>query len=145
MWNAERIMSISDYVYNYRLNDHSITDSVQRYRGYLTYEFSFVTSREILEFADKIDDTNIAEQLRQTAIKSMKSFAYKVVPMSAEEKKLFYNYVAQSWDEIKKRVNMMPMSYRILVRPIGGYILATLLKPVFLLKHLFVKRNYMQK
>lgn len=129
IWYADRIRSVNNFIYNYRLNDTSITDSVQRYKGYLTYEFSFKTSAEILAFIEDLQDEHIAGELLQSAMKSLNSFAYKVVPMKWKEKKIFYDNVQKDWDEIKSLVGMMPMMNRILAHPKYGICIAAILKP----------------
>ena len=95
-----------------------------------------------MAFATEIDEEHVAAILCKTALKSMKSFAYKVVPMYAKEKKIFYANAAQEWAGIKEQVRLMPITHRLLVRPNIGYVLATMLKPIFLLKHIFIKRDY---
>lgn len=145
IWYASRIRSVNEFIYNYRLNDTSITDSVQRYKGYLTYEFSFKTSAELLAFIDDVKEEHIAEELRYSALKSLKSFAYKVIPMVWKEKKIFYDYVQRDWNEIKSLIGMMPISYRILANPKCGIYIAAMYKPIFMLKHLIVKRTYINQ
>jgi hypothetical protein len=54
MWYAERIKSINENIYNYRLNDLSVTDYEKRYKGYLTYEYACKTSAELISLANKI-------------------------------------------------------------------------------------------
>lgn len=142
MWYAERMRSINEYIYNYRLNDHSVTDYEQRYKGYLTYEYAFKTSGELLSLAETINDVHVANQLRQTAVKSMMSFAPKVIPMTMKEKKIFYSNVEQNWDEVKELSDRMPILHRLLICPKAGKMIAMMLKPLFVLKHKFVKRTY---
>lgn len=145
IWHAVRLKAINDYVYNYRLNDHSVTDYEQRYKGYLTYDFSFNTSIELLSLADEVKEKYVKEQLCATAFKSMKSFAYKVVPMSGKEKKIFYENVKKNQNQVMQIASRLPLLYRILVRPVYGYIIASILKPLFIVKHLFVKRTYINR
>lgn len=142
MWCAERIKSIDEYIYNYRLNDHSVTDYEQRYKGHLTYEYAFKTSAELLALADTIDDAHVSNQLQQTAIKSMMSFAYKVIPMSNQEKNIFYSNVEQEWNDVKELSSRMPIMYRLLVHPKIGKMVTKMLKPLFVIKHKFVKHTY---
>lgn len=145
IWYADRIRSVNKFIYNYRLNETSITDSAQRYKGYLTYEFSFKTSAELLTFIADVNDEHVAGELRKSALKSLNSFAYKVVPMTWKEKKVFYDNVHSDWNEIKALVRMMPMLHRILVSPKCGIYIAAMLKPIFMLKHLIVKRTYINR
>ena len=142
IWNAQRIQSISDYIYNYRLNNKSVTNFAQRYKGYLTYEFSFKTSEEILSLADVIEDEHIAEQLRKTALRSLKSFGYKIIPMSNAEKRIFYDNLESERDEVQYLCDLLPWNYRLMLHPSIGKWVVMMLKPVFYIKHLFIKRNY---
>ena len=145
IWRGDRMKSVNEFFYNYRLNNTSITDSVQRYKGYLTYEFSFKTCAELFAFIDEVDDEHVAGELRKSSLKSLNSFAYKVVPMTWKEKKVFYDNVLRDWNEIKALVRMMPILHRILVSPKFGMYVAAMLKPIFMLKHLIVKRTYINR
>lgn len=142
IWNAQRIQSISDYIYNYRINNKSVTNFTQRYKGYLTYEFSFKTSEEILSLAEVIQDEHIAEQLRKTALRSLKSFGYKIIPMSGEEKRIFYDNLESERGKVQHLCDLLPWYYRLMLHPSIGKWVVMMLKPVFYVKHLFIKRNY---
>ena len=145
IWFADRMRSINDFIYNYRMNDTSITDSVQRYKGYLTYEFSFRTSTELLAFIADVKDEHVAGELRRSAMKSLTSFAYKVVPMKWKEKMIFYGNVQRDWNEIKSFMEMMPLLHKALIHPKYGIYVASMLKPMFMLKHSIIKRSYINK
>lgn len=145
IWNAQRIQSISDYIYNYRINNKSVTNFAQRYKGYLTYEFSFRTSEEILSLADVIEDDHIAEQLRKTALRSLKSFGYKIIPMSKAEKRIFYDNLKSERDNVQYLCDLLPWYYRLMLHPSMGFWVVMMLKPAFYVKHLFIKRNYVNR
>ena len=134
IWRAKRVKSISDFVYNYRLNSTSITDNTSRYKGFLTYDYSCNTSAEILSLSNEVNGEMIAQHLRETAIKSMKSFANKVVYMDRAERTIFYNHVQGAWGSIKDRIHSLPLFYRVLLRPYTGRTLAAILKPAVIIK-----------
>ena len=142
IWNAQRIQSISDYIYNYRINNKSVTNFAQRYKGYLTYEFSFKTSEEILSLAEVIQDEHIAEQLRKTALRSLKSFGYKIIPMSGEEKRIFYDNLESERGKVQHLCDLLPWYYRLMLHPSIGRWVVMMLKPLFYIRHMFIKRNY---
>lgn len=142
IWKAERIQSISCYIYNYRVNNKSVTNFAQRYKGYLTYEFSFKTSEEILSLADVIKDKHTAEQLRKTSLRSLKSFCYKIIPMSGEEKRIFYDNLQSERDKVQYLCDLLPWYYRLMLHPSIGRWVVMVLKPLFYIRHMFIKRNY---
>lgn len=142
IWYAERIKSVNEYIYNYRINDKSVTNLGQRYKGYLTYEFSFKTSEELLSLADVIKDEHIAEQLRKTALRSLKSFGYKIIPMSGEEKRIFYDNLESEREKVQYLCDLLPWYYRLMLHPSMGRWVVMMLKPLFYIKHIFIKRNY---
>ena len=142
IWYAKRIKSINEYIYNYRINQKSVTNFTQRYKGYLTYEFSFKTSEEILSLADVIKDEHIVEQLRKTALRSLKSFGYKIIPMSKAEKRTFYDNLKSERDNVQYLCDLLPWYYRMMLHPLIGMWVVMMLKPLFYIRHVFIKRNY---
>lgn len=145
IWYADKIKSVNEFIYNYRLNDKSVTDYEQRYKGYLTYEFSFKTSAEIIDLASQISDEHVVSLLNDAAKKSLKSFAYKVIPMSRSERAIFYDNVNSNRNDIIHIYQMLPWLYRLLLLPVLGKQIALCLKPIFQFRHLFVKRLYINK
>lgn len=142
IWNAQRIQSISDNIYNYRINNKSVTNFAQRYKGYFTYEFSFKTSEEILSLADVIKDEHIEEQLRKTALRSLKSFGYKIIPMSKAERRVFYDNLISERDKVQYLCDLLPWYYRLMLHPLMGWWVVMMQKPIFYIRHMFIKRNY---
>ena len=141
IWYAAKVKSTNQFVYNYRLNATSISDYNNRYKGFLTYEYSFVTSAELLAVADEVGDAHVADLLRQTAQKTMRSFVWKVIPMSCKERKIFYDNIRQSWSSISKMIRLLPLQYRVLSRPLSGFVLSACLKPIFILKSCVSKKD----
>lgn len=142
MWNSKCMKSTDGFVYNYRLNDNSVTDVTKRYKGYQTYEFAFVAGTEVMELSKSTTEKNLAEQLCQQALRYYKSFSYKVIPMCMTEKKVFYSNVRENGELVKRCLAFLPWYYSLLANPSFGGIVAQLLYPAFFLKHLFKKHSY---
>jgi hypothetical protein len=142
MWYSRRMKSIGDFIYNYRLNDSSVTDVTKRYKGYLTYEFAFVAGTEVMDLAKSIAEEKTSGLLYHQALRYYKSFSYKVVPMSSVERRVFYRNVRENRTLVSKCLAGLPLLYRLLAHPYFGGIIAQLLYPLFYLKHLFSKHSY---
>jgi len=145
MWCSDKIQSINEFIYNYRVNDNSITDVNKRYRGDLTYEFSFVAGKEVLDLANTICEEKEAKMLYSQAIWYFKCFWYKVVPMTIAEKQVFYELVRSHSNDMVYFIERLSISYRLLLHPLIGPVITCCLKPLFILKHLFVKHDYLNK
>lgn len=142
IWYSNRIKSLDDFVYNYRINEESITDANKRYNGWLAYEFAFVAGKEVLDLSKKIDETKESAMLYRQALWYFRSFVYKVIPMPYKEKRVFYNLVANNWDSVKSMVELCPVYVRVLTTPHAGICCSIVLKPVYLMKHLLKKKRY---
>ena len=142
MWKANKLGSLEDFLYNYRLNDYSITDVTKRYRADLVYEFAFIVGQEVLELANEMTDNHVSRQLIDQARKYFYSFTYKIVPASMHEKRVFYKLVSKDWQKIKPLSQYVNRYVWLMLNPKYGIYVTSLLKPVFLLKHMFKHKTY---
>ena len=142
--HAERVKSNENYIYNYRVNELSVTDAKNRYNGYLTYEFAFVAGNEILNLAYELKGRERLLLYEQSK-KYFKSFVYKVIPMSRTEKKVFYQNVVKHKELVRKGIELLPFYYKYLIHPIWGMAITTFLFPAWVLKHTVIHHSYMNK
>ena len=142
--HAERVKSNENYIYNYRVNELSVTDAKNRYNGYLTYEFAFVAGNEILNLAYELKGRERLLLYEQSK-KYFKSFVYKVIPMSRTEKKVFYPNVVKHKELVRTGIELLPFYYKYLIHPLWGMAITTFLFPAWVLKHTVIHHSYMNK
>ena len=140
-WYSKRFMSIEDFLYNYRINDNSVTDVSKRYKANRIYDF-FMVADEVLKFAKEVDDEYIKSQLIEISKKYLRSFTYTIIPAIYSEKKLFYSLVKNNWTNIRLLISSESYYVKILLYPYTGCVLTTIFKPLFRVKHLLNTKNY---
>lgn len=134
---AKRMISISDFLYNYRVNSYSITDINKKYKGNLIFEFAFVAGNEVLDLSKKIkkNNENYSERLFNKAIWYFESFSYKVVGASLTEKFNFYKLIRKNKKYVNSLIKLTPWYFQLLAQPIPGMIFSNILKPIYLIKN----------
>ncbi len=142
LWYSERVQSLRDFIYNYRINAESVTAANKRYKGALAYDFAFVAGKEVLDLSEEIKGTPESELLYQQALWYFRSFVYKVVPMPFREKKVFYDLVRRNLATVKIMTDLCSPHIRCLANPIFGFLFATMLKPAYVIKHSLHKKEY---
>lgn len=140
---ANRIASISDFLYYYRVNSFSITDINKKYKGNLIYEFAFVAGSEVYELANEIEGLNkkYADILHNKAIWYFQSFTYKVVGANISEKKKFYQLIKANKGVVSYFIRFTTLKEKILIHPFLGFFLSVILKPFYILKNRLKYRN----
>lgn len=141
IWQAERMKTIEDCLYNYRQNEASVTDVTKRYQAFRIFDF-FMVSDEVLRFAEGIEDEHVQGQLIDISKMYLRSFTYTITPAVLDEKRKFYSLVRNNWSIIKNNILIVPWYIRMLVHPTVGCFLTTLIKPIFYLKHLVIRKKY---
>lgn len=140
---SERFVSITDYLYYYRVNPNSITDVNKKYKGNLVFEFAFKVGNEVLDLANVLKETypDFSEQLFEMAKWYFNGFVPKIIGASMKEKLNFYNE-GRINDEliISARSYLKPLSKLLSQKPVG-LIMATLLKPAYLFKKKVIDRK----
>lgn len=133
---ADRMASISDFLYFYRVNSYSITDINKKHKGELIYQFAFVAGSEVFDFAEEIKETNkkYTDILHKKAIWYFQSFTYKVVGAKLFEKKKFYKLVKENKETVSTYMQLTSMVARTLIHPLIGLPLTMFLKPFYILK-----------
>ncbi len=140
---ADRIASISDFLYYYRVNSYSITDINKKYKGNLIYEFAFVAGSEVYDLANEIEGLNkkYADILYKKAIWYFQSFTYKVVGAKISEKKKFYQMIKANKNVVLYFIQFTSLKEKILIHPFLGFFLSVILKPFYILKNRLKYRN----
>lgn len=133
---SKRFMSISDFIYNYRVNSLSITDTNKKYYGHLLYEFAFVAGKEVLDLSESIKNDYVffSNILATKAVWYFQSFTYKIIPASNKEKKVFYRLIKENNLLVKQMLTNTAWYIKILADPNFGLLFSTILKPIYLLK-----------
>ncbi len=142
IYYAERFGTIDDFLYNYRVNDASITDVSKKHRAPLIFEFAFVVGNEVLDLSKELsNDVHISFHLYQMALWYFKSFVFKVIAMPCSEKKKFYHLVKENQRLVRESVSFLPYYVRILSLPCVGLVLTTLLKPIYYIKRMITNKQ----
>lgn len=139
-WRAKNMMTIEDCFYNYRQNNFSITHVSNRYQAVRIFDF-FMINDEVVKCAESIDDEHVKLQLMNISNKYLRSFLYSITPATIVEKLKFYNLVKLNWYNIKLNILKLPWYLQILLYPNLGIILTSLLKPIWLFKHVIITQK----
>lgn len=144
---AQTFCSISNYLYNYRVNTNSITDVNKKYSGSLVFEFAFITGNEVYTLARELQSGyyDFAPALYEIAVWYRKSFGYKVVGSSIKEKRVFYSLIKKHSDLVRESVCEMSWFYRCLANPIVGFFMSLVIKPFYAIKQQLKYRNQKQR
>ena len=130
---SERVSSITDEIYYYRVNDKSIMYDLEANRkGALIYEFAFMVGDEVGEFADEIKNKfpEIAERLYKMKNWYYNTFWLPIIKTNRKEKQNFYKLIKQN--PIDKK-GLTFLSKLFIVSNIGYY-LSLISKPIYLIK-----------
>lgn len=145
--NSQRFISISEYLYFYRVNPYSITDFNRKYKGNLVFEFAFKVGNEVLDLAYEIEDSypDFSKQLFEMARWYFNGFTFKLIAASFKEKMNFYKettanniLISSAW------IHLRPMSKILIKKPIG-LLLSVLLIPAYLFKKKVIDRNKIKR
>lgn len=118
---ASRVASIPDILYSYRTNPASISNIyIKSYPAKLIYDWSFVTGKELLDFSDEVEDSNLKEAFKRSAInKYINGFSLLLFRTNQSERKAFYKIVKKARKEVDIiRGELTPIN-RLLLSPVG--------------------------
>jgi len=140
---SQKFISFSDYLYNYRVNDNSITDHNKKYKGSLVFEFAFIAGNEVLDLAKQIKDTysDFSETLVQTSSWYFNGFVHKIIGASLSEKRCFYNELKKNNYLVIRNIVYMNILSRLLISERFGFYLSILLMPLYYIRRVFKRRN----
>lgn len=124
---SNAVASISDVLYNYRINSASITyrkDFVKR--GDLIYEFAFKVGQEVEDFyreLEKIDEP-ISESLYRHLVQRYNNFTFDLIRTPNEYKHEFYRLVSENRQYVNSKRHYLNWKSRILTHYYVGYPIA---------------------
>ncbi len=134
---AERIASVPQVFYAYRINSDSITGTFGRvYPAKSIYDYSFFSGPDLLRFSDEVKDDGLRDAFRNTAIqKYINGFAIHLLRTSKRERKRFFSLIKEKEDEVKPLKQYMNLLNRTMLFPIVGPMVTNMMSKVYKMKH----------
>ena len=135
---SNRVAAIPDILYNYRLNDGSITFNANHIKkGEYIYEFAFDVGQEEESFYPDLlkIDVGLADQFKQEIERRYNNFAFDLIRTSIEQKRIFYKFVKENRQLILNKKSWLNYKSKILLSPMG-FPLSVLLKKIYRTKKL---------
>jgi len=119
---ADKVISIEDIFYNYRVNDESISGSKNSQKANRYFQFSFVAGLDLFEFAKNYMevDQGLGSVFRKKAEWYFNSFTKPFVNSSFREKLNFYRYIKESKKQINEISDSILWFNKILMIPAIG-------------------------
>jgi len=132
---AERIASIPDVLYSYRVNPDSISGTFSKnYPAKMIYDYAFVSGRGLLVLSDSMHSGSIKDRIRETAInKYINGFTLHLLRTDRQERKHFYAMVKERPIDDLQRL-LKPLNKLILLPGIGS-IVGEILAQIYKMKH----------
>lgn len=118
---ANRVASIPDCLYSYRTNPSSLSNIyIKSYPAKLIYDWSFKTGKELLDFSEEVEDSNLKEAFKRSAInKYINGFSLLLFRTNHSERKAFYKIVKKARNEVDSiKAELTPLN-RLLLCPVG--------------------------
>ena len=134
---AERIASVSQVFYAYRVNPDSISCVFGKaYPAKSIYDYSFSSGSDLLRFSEEIKDDGLRYSFRNTAIqKYINGFAIHLLRTSRKERKRFFGLIKEREEEVKPLKQYMSLLNRVMLMPILGPLSVSLMSRVYRAKH----------
>lgn len=132
---AERIASVPQVFYAYRVNPDSISGVFGKaYPAKSIYDFSFCAGRDLLRFSDEIKEDTLRDSFRNTAIqKYINGFAIHLFRTSKRERKLFFGLIRERKEEEKPLKQYMNLLNRVVLMPLMGPLATDLMSVVYMM------------
>ncbi len=135
---SNRVASIPDILYNYRLNNGSITFNVNHIKkGEYIYEFAFGVGQEEESFYPDLVkiDVGLAGQFKQEIGRRYNNFAFDLIRTTIDQKRIFYKLVKENKQLIVNKRLWLNYKSKILLSPMG-FLLSVLLEKIYRAKKL---------
>lgn len=135
--DADRVASISDVLYAYRVNAESISGVFGRsYPAKLIYEYAFCAGKDLLDFSDEVKDEELKEAFHNTAVQRyINGFPIHLFRTSKYERKCFYKMVRDKYENVELLKQFMKPFPKLLLSPVIGMSLANVISVAYSLKH----------
>lgn len=138
---AKRVVSIADSYYIYRFNTASITQVTNReHRADLLYQFAFSTGSDLIAFSKEIEDLypDMSKIVLNRSKWYINSFAYRILRTDIKQRRLFFELVSKNREFVFSLQSYMTNLNRLLCRNVNvGFILTTIISPIYKLKNKF--------
>lgn len=120
---ANKVESIEDCLYCYRMNYSSVTNVFKSdIRGFLIYQYAFCAGDEVYKLSELIyeRDKNISNTLLKISKWYFNNFIIRLAKTSYKEKKVFYEYVELNKVFIDTKFQYLSFWGKLLLNPIFG-------------------------
>ncbi|MCE5332610.1 MAG: glycosyltransferase, partial [Bacteroidales bacterium] len=138
LFYAERVRSVSDIYYQYRINPFSVSGVYDKeLRADLIFQFAFHSGKDLLDFSKEIEvrDSEIAGNLRSKALWYINGFIFRLLKAPIEQKKIFFQLIKSNPQLKNQLIREMNLLNKILCRyPDLGYYISLVFSPAYQLK-----------
>lgn len=119
---AERIASVPQVLYAYRVNPDSISGVFGKaYPAKSIYDYSFCAGGDLLRFSEEVKDNDLRDAFRNTAIqKYINGFAIHLFRTNKKERKRFFGLLKEREEEVKPLKRYMSVLNKVLLVPLVG-------------------------
>lgn len=126
---AERVASVQQVFYAYRVNSNSISAVFDRvYPAQWIYEFAFCAGGDLLNFSEEIKDEQLRRAFHDTAVKKyINGFPLNLLRTDKKEKSRFYQMVSDNSTELRNIKTYMNWKSRAALMPILGPLITDVL------------------
>ena len=133
---AERIASVPQVFYAYRVNPDSISGVFGKaYPAKSIYDFSFCAGRDLLRFSEEVKDDMLRDSFRNTAIqKYINGFAIHLFRTSKKERNRFFGLIRERKEEVKSLKRYMDLLNRVMLMPLFGPLATDLMSMVYMMR-----------
>ena len=133
---AERIASVPQVFYAYRVNPDSISGVFGKvYPAKSIFDFSFCAGEGLLRFSEEVKDDDLRAAFRNTAIqKYINGFAIHLLRASEKERKRFFGLIRERKEEVKPLKRYMNFLNRVILFPFVGTLATNLMSRVYKMK-----------
>lgn len=133
---AERIVSIPQVFYAYRVNPDSISGIFGKaYPAKSIYDYAFCAGRDLLHFSEEVKDDGLKDTFRTTAIqKYINGFAIHLLRTSKQERKRFWELKKGRDDEVKPLKRYMDFINGLMLMPLAGPLATTIIARAYRMK-----------
>jgi glycosyltransferase involved in cell wall biosynthesis len=136
---ANRVASIADAYYIYRINTSSITQVTNReHRADLLFQFAFNTGSDLIAFSKEIEDLypDMSKVILNRSKWYINSFGYRILRADSKQRRLFFELVAENREFIFSLRPYMTKFNRFLCENVDlGFILTRIISPLYKLKN----------
>lgn len=134
--NSDRLASVSDAYYYYRINENSITYARGK-KGWQIYEFAFLVGKEVSAFGEECRAISLqcSEMLLKKAEDYYNGFVMELFRASIREKKVFYDLVRRNATIVNQAKPSLKVMGRVLLMPIFGPLLSVFLSGLYKMRH----------